>query len=459
MTAAPKDTPDKLNVVDSEPMAERSLTERSSALPNIAAEPTSSRTSKTRGKRVPRDPGASKLKRRSSTRIHDNTDTGQSQQYEAFRLADAKTTRESIASFDKDSDHSGTPTIAILPSAEIGKPWSNTELAGPSEIANQPAMPAEYSSSETAPAGASEQIASGYSSFDGSINEQTIAEEAVPLDRIDDGPRPEVARVGETEPQATHPEVQSYGELQGQFRDDQLGAIQVVPVRDDAHFPEEDTVDRTASHNGRLAQDHHAAADSADAGIARPEIRRLRIGSSALQQFALTATVPILVGALAAYLVAILSPNIYGARTEIVFDVSSYDWNGAERFLATQLVIVKARSILNPISNATKIPLKELEEDLVVEMLGSSDVMRIEYRDEDQARATEIVGAITDRYLIALRDYEPSQGGQHRILLPATPLEDPVYPKPSRAAAIGAAIGLMVAAAGIFVRMQFWPTK
>jgi uncharacterized protein involved in exopolysaccharide biosynthesis len=85
--------------------------------------------------------------------------------------------------------------------------------------------------------------------------------------------------------------------------------------------------------------------------------------------------------------------------------------------------------------------------------------MRIEYRDEDQARATEIVGAITDRYLIALRDYEPSQGGQHRILLPATPLEDPVYPKPSRAAAIGAAIGLMVAAAGIFVRMQFWPTK
>lgn len=184
-----------------------------------------------------------------------------------------------------------------------------------------------------------------------------------------------------------------------------------------------------------------------------------RIRADLKLQLVLLVILPILIGALASYAAALLSPNVYAARSEIVLNISSMDWNAAERFLATQIVVVKARSTLAPVAEATKIPLRDLEKAIDVEMIGSSDVIGIQYANRDPSTALKVVEAVTARYLADLRDYEQLGNGAHRILLPATLLEDPVSLKPLYAAIVGALVGLVIGVAGLILRTQIWPIK
>lgn len=164
--------------------------------------------------------------------------------------------------------------------------------------------------------------------------------------------------------------------------------------------------------------------------------------------------VPVLLGAFGSFIISALSPTIYGARSEIVFSLRNMDWNLAERFLGTQLVIVQSRTTLGPVAQQFSIPISKLKDDLTVEIVRSSTVMRIEYRHHNAAAARDIVNAITDRYLLALREFEQVEGGSHRLLTPALLLDDPIAPHPLRAAAIGALVGLAIAAAAIVLRAQ-----
>jgi uncharacterized protein involved in exopolysaccharide biosynthesis len=173
----------------------------------------------------------------------------------------------------------------------------------------------------------------------------------------------------------------------------------------------------------------------------------------------LLALAPILVGGVIAFLVAALSPTLFAARSEIVVNVASMDWSRAERFLATQLVVAKARTTLEPISTATKIPLRDLEKNVKVELIGASDVIAIQYANSDAALALDVVKAVTAQYLLSLRDYEQVGNGRHRLLMPATLLEEPVSLKPIYAALIGAIVGIAIGIAGIVLRTQAWRMK
>lgn len=176
-------------------------------------------------------------------------------------------------------------------------------------------------------------------------------------------------------------------------------------------------------------------------------------------QLALLALVPILVGSVIAFLVASLSPTLFAARSEIVVNVASMDWSRAERFLATQLVVAKSRMTLEPISAATTIPLRDLEENVKVELIGASDVIAIQYANSDATLALEVVKAVTAQYLLSLRDYEQVGNGRHRLLMPATLLEEPVSLKPIYAALIGAIVGVAIGIAGMVLRTQAWRMK
>ena len=135
------------------------------------------------------------------------------------------------------------------------------------------------------------------------------------------------------------------------------------------------------------------------------------------------------------------------------------DWSSAERFLATQLVVVKARSTLEPISQTTRIPLRDLEKDLKAELIGSSDVISIQYANSDASLALDVVKAVTAQYLINLRDYEQAGNGRHRILMPATVLDEPVSLEPPYAGLIGAVVGFAIGILGIVLRTQLWRLK
>lgn len=180
---------------------------------------------------------------------------------------------------------------------------------------------------------------------------------------------------------------------------------------------------------------------------------------SGSRQFALLLLVPVLLAGLGSGAVSALSPTVYGARSEIVFSLRDMGWDLAERFLATQLVIAESGTTLAPVAGQFSMRLSELRDDLHVDVVRSSGVMRIEYRHTDAATAEAVVKTITDRYLVALREFEQVEGGSHRLLTPAQLLEDPIGPKPLRAFAIGALAGLAIAAAALVLRTQLAPPR
>jgi capsular polysaccharide biosynthesis protein len=168
---------------------------------------------------------------------------------------------------------------------------------------------------------------------------------------------------------------------------------------------------------------------------------------------------PVAVAALGAFATASLSDPVYAARSEIVFDLRRLDWSGAERYLETQKVVVGGPTLLAPIASSFEVPLRDLERDLRVEKVGESGVLRLEYRHPDPTLAQALIKTVTDRYLVILREFERLEGTGHRLLTPAYVLEQPVAPQPLRAAAIGAVIGLALAALGVVLRSQGWPAR
>jgi uncharacterized protein involved in exopolysaccharide biosynthesis len=71
----------------------------------------------------------------------------------------------------------------------------------------------------------------------------------------------------------------------------------------------------------------------------------------------------------------------------------------------------------------------------------------------------DVVKAVTAQYLINLRDYEQVGNGRHRVLMPATVLDEPVSLKPLYAALVGAIVGFAFGVLGIVVRTQLWRLK
>lgn len=173
-------------------------------------------------------------------------------------------------------------------------------------------------------------------------------------------------------------------------------------------------------------------------------------------RLALVLVLPVVLAALGAYVVAAEQDEVYAARSEVIFDLRDQSWSGAERFLSTQAVVVQSRTLLTPIARQFQIPVQDLEENLSVAPVDDSGVLRIEWQDSDGFRALDVVRAVTDRYLTMLRQFEQREGGSHRLLTPAFVLDDPVAPTPLRAALIGAAAGLVLAIAGLFLRYQTW---
>jgi capsular polysaccharide biosynthesis protein len=231
-----------------------------------------------------------------------------------------------------------------------------------------------------------------------------------------------------------------------------------VPQQDNRQFPIEELLDSRTD----VAEPDPVVTNADDRieapieAIAAP--RKLpRLGLRT--QLVLLALAPILVGSVVAFLFAWLSPTLYAARSEIVVNVASMDWSRAERFLATQLVVAKARTTLGPISESTKVPLRDLEKDVKAELIGSSDVIDIQYANSNAGVALEVVKAVTAQYLLSLRDYEQVGNGRHRLLMPATLLEEPVSLKPIYAAFIGAIVGIAIGILGIMLRTQAWRMK
>ncbi|HMR31267.1 MAG TPA: hypothetical protein PKA33_12965 [Amaricoccus sp.] len=166
---------------------------------------------------------------------------------------------------------------------------------------------------------------------------------------------------------------------------------------------------------------------------------------------------PALLCAAAAYGGATLLDKVYAARTEILFHLTR-SGDQAERFLATQSVVVRSRTVLDPVAAELGVPAERIEKNLSVDFPKSSAVMRIEFATHSQTVALDVIRLVTQRYLQALRPIEAAEGASHQILVPPFLLDEPVWPRPLQATALGGLIGLAISVGLLALRQQRRPS-
>jgi uncharacterized protein involved in exopolysaccharide biosynthesis len=103
-----------------------------------------------------------------------------------------------------------------------------------------------------------------------------------------------------------------------------------------------------------------------------------------------------LLGALA---FSFVQQRIYGAEVDILFNPGSDMSDAAvERAFATQQVILRSPTVLQPVATATEIPVRDLERSLSIEIVSRSNVMRLTVANRDRATAVTVAQRIADEY-------------------------------------------------------------
>lgn len=208
----------------------------------------------------------------------------------------------------------------------------------------------------------------------------------------------------------------------------------------------------------RLAGAHLRTVETAPRPVAAPEEPKAAAASSrSLAGLAALLVLPALLCAAAAYGAATLLDKVYAARTEILFHMTR-PGDQAERFLATQAVVARSRTVLDPVAAELGVPVERIEEDLSVDFPKGSAVMRIEFATHSQTAALDVIRLVTQRYLQALRPIEAAEGASHQILVPPFLLDEPVWPRPLQATALGGLLGLAISAGLLALRQQQRPS-
>ncbi len=117
----------------------------------------------------------------------------------------------------------------------------------------------------------------------------------------------------------------------------------------------------------------------------------------------LTLTI-VLLGTGAGVLGALVLPRTYGARAEVLYSISVADQGGdplkQDRQLATQLVLLKNRAVLEPIAQKQGRPFKDLDKEVSASVVGNSNVIQVEVHGASEQAAVQTLQAVVDGYLV-----------------------------------------------------------
>ena len=154
--------------------------------------------------------------------------------------------------------------------------------------------------------------------------------------------------------------------------------------------------------------------------------------------------------AASAYLFSSNQENVYGARAEILYQASEAERTlGTPRIMATQKIVLESRTVLQPAAADIGVQLDELQDATSVKIEGESDVMQMTVADPDPMLALALAKEIAGEYARTVTELDVERVGERqaraRIITPAHVLEDPLEPKPIRAAVAGLLVGLVLA--------------
>ena len=167
-------------------------------------------------------------------------------------------------------------------------------------------------------------------------------------------------------------------------------------------------VDARAVARIQPATDPVPAFDDVPAGWTRP---------TDLYRYVLYGLAIVALAATTAFLAAGLRPDVWGTRTEILFERRSELSTGflrEDRNLTTQLVTLRTHAVLGPVASAYGLSVEELSDMLEVTIVDSSEIIRIQVNDRSMARGKALVNGLTERYL-AMTD-APAPGETQRFL-------------------------------------------
>jgi uncharacterized protein involved in exopolysaccharide biosynthesis len=92
-------------------------------------------------------------------------------------------------------------------------------------------------------------------------------------------------------------------------------------------------------------------------------------------------------------------PRVYGAQADVLIIPRAGQSDAAtDRALATQEIILRSETVLDPVADATGIPIGRLEKALSVEVVNQSNVVRITMANRDAATGQRLTQLIVEEY-------------------------------------------------------------
>ena len=147
--------------------------------------------------------------------------------------------------------------------------------------------------------------------------------------------------------------------------------------------------------------------------------------------------------------VSTTQPTRYAAEVELLHEPEDATTaESVDREMATHSVLMQRRPLVEESAAVAGRSAEALADDLSVEIVDGSSVLRVRVVDVDPDRARTALGDLVDRYLASAdRLAAGSDIGRLRVLAPPTVLDEPVGPQPLRAAAAGLLVGLLLVVA------------
>lgn len=135
------------------------------------------------------------------------------------------------------------------------------------------------------------------------------------------------------------------------------------------------------------------------------------LAAAQIRRLALLAVTIVLLGTGAGLLGTLVWPATYAARAEILYPVSQNGPTGSsrdDRNLATQLVLLQGRAVLGPVAQGEGRAVEDLEDDVTVQVVETSEVIQIEARASSRDVAMSTLQAVVDRYFALESAAQPS---------------------------------------------------
>ncbi|MGQ0483542.1 MAG: hypothetical protein ACT4O0_21260 [Pseudonocardia sp.] len=227
--------------------------------------------------------------------------------------------------------------------------------------------------------------------------------------------------------------------------------------------------------------------------------RRPRLTDQQRSRLVRTALALTVLGAVLGYLIALMMPTQYAARTSIQYTIAGEntgEFLKTDRDLTTQVVLLTSRNVLQPVADANGISVSGLSERVSARILAESNIIQLEVRDKSRQGGVDLANAITARYLevadasgpegylqAQLAEVRSQQGtpgsdaaaltaraaalqseidklnltsNKSSVIVPAYSVEGVRYPDPTVSAITGGVCGLVVALITVITLTRRW---